>query len=198
MRAHDAMRVIVLGPPGSGKSTHARLLADRLSATHVSVGAALRREVAAQSPLGIRVAAKVDAGELADTTDVLEVLKDPLMAATRSGGWVLDGAPRTVAQAAVLDEWLDVLRAPADCVVALDVPVAELRERLVRRGRTDDSPDVIAHRLRVWEEDGCAVLEWYELTGRLVRVDATGEVEDVALRVRLAVLGDERTGGETA
>ena len=113
------MRVIVLGPPGSGKSTHARLLADRLSATHVSVGAALRREVAAQSPLGIRVAAKVDAGELADTTDVLEVLKDPLMAATRSGGWVLDGAPRTVAQAAVLDEWLAVLRAPADCVVAL-------------------------------------------------------------------------------
>lgn len=183
------MRVIVLGPPGSGKSTQARLLADRLAATHVSVGVALRREVGAQSPLGVRVAAKVGAGELADMADVLEVLEDPLASATRSGGWVLDGAPRTVAQAEVLDEWLDTLCAPADCVVALDVPVAELRERLVRRGRADDSPDVIAHRLRAWERDGRAVVEWYEQTGRLVRVDATGEIPGVARRVTLAVLG---------
>ena len=190
------LRVILLGPPGSGKSTHARLLADRLSATHVSVGAALRREVAAQSPLGVRVAAKVGAGELANMADVVEVLEDPLAAATRSGGWVLDGAPRTVAQAEVLDEWLDILCAPADCVVALDVPIAELRERLVRRGRADASPDVVAHRLRAWERDGRAVLEWYEPTGRLVRVDATGEVPVVARRVTLAVLRRGRPGGK--
>ena len=181
------MRVIVLGPPGSGKSTHARMLAERLSATHLSVGAALRHEVAAQSPLGIRVAAKVDAGELAEMTDVLAVLNKPLMSATSSGGWVLDGAPRTVAQAEVLDEWLDQLCAPPDCVVALEVPDAELRERLVRRGRADDSPDVIAHRLRAWKDDGRAVLERYEETGRFVRVDARGEVADVARRVTRAV-----------
>lgn len=96
----------------------------------------------------------------------------------------------------MLDEWLDSLGAPADCVVALDVPIAELRERLVRRGRADDSPDVVAHRLRAWERDGHTVLEWYEPTGRLVRVDATGEVPVVARRVTLAVLRRGRPGGK--
>src|SRR3546814_9512768 len=97
----------MLGPPGSGKSTHARLLAEHLAVIHLSVGAALRDEVAKWSPLGERIAATVAAGALAETADVLAILEAPLVAATGSGGWVLDGAPRTLTQAAVLDNWLD-------------------------------------------------------------------------------------------
>ena len=181
------MRVIMLGPPGSGKSTHARLLAGHLSVSHLSVGAALRHEVAKRSALGVRIAATLGAGELVAMADVLTVLKDPLASATRSGGWVLDGAPRTFTQAEALDDWLDSLGAPADCVIALDVPDAELRSRLVRRARADDTSDVVDHRLEVWRRDEPAVLAWYEQKHRLVRVDGTGEIRDVARRITAAV-----------
>src|SRR3546814_10401953 len=124
---------------------------------HLSVGAALRDEVAKWSPLGARIAATVAAGALAETADVLAILEAPLVAATGSGGWVLDGAPRTLTQAEVLDNWLDDLEAPVDCVVALDVPDAELRERLLRRGRADDTAEVIQHRLQVGQRDGGGV-----------------------------------------
>lgn len=178
----------MLGPPGSGKSTHAGLLAEHLAVIHLSVGAALRNEIAAKrSPLGERIAAMVAAGELVDTADVLAILETPLAAATRSGGWVLDGAPRTLTQAEVLDDWLEGLEAPVDCVIALDVPEAEVRSRLNRRGRADDTPEVIAHRLLVWKRDGGAVLSWYETKRRLIRVDAVGDVTDVARRVTAAV-----------
>lgn len=177
----------MLGPPGSGKSTHARLLAEHLAVLHLSVGAALRDEVAKHSPLGERIAATVAAGELVGTSDVLAILDASLVAATGSGGWVLDGAPRTLTQAEVLDAWLDDLEAPVECVVSLDVPDTEVRSRLLRRGRADDTPEVIAHRLQAWQRDGGAVLGWYETKRRLIRVDAVGDVTDVAHRVTVAV-----------
>ncbi|QGG96283.1 adenylate kinase [Actinomarinicola tropica] len=181
------MRVVMLGPPGSGKSTHARLLAEHLTVIHLSVGAALRDEVAKQSPLGERIEATVAAGELVDTADVLAILETRLVGATGSGGWVLDGAPRTLTQAEALDDWLDDLEAPVECVIALDVPDSEVRSRLLQRGRADDKPDVIAHRIQVWQHDGGAVLTWYETKRRLVRVDGVGDVADVARRVIAAV-----------
>src|SRR3546814_13731626 len=106
----------MLGPPGSGKSTHARLLAEHLAVIHLSVGAALRDEVAKWSPLGERIAATVAAGALAETADVLALLEAPLVAATGSGGWVLDGAPRTLPPAEVLDNCLSDLASPGDFV----------------------------------------------------------------------------------
>lgn len=137
--------------------------------------------------MGERIAAMVAAGELVDTADVLAILDAPLAAATGLGGWVLDGAPRTLTQAEVLDDWLDDLGAPVDCVIALEVPDAEVRSRLLRRGRVDDTPDVIAHRLQVWHRDGTAVLAWYEEKRRLIRVDGVGDVTDAARPVTAAV-----------
>jgi len=185
------VRVILLGPPGSGKGTQARLLASRFGVTHLSVGAALRAEVAVGSRLGARVAATVGAGDLVATPDVLAILEDRLRAATRAGGWVLDGAPRTVDQAEALDGMLVAMEAPVDRVVALDVPGAEVETRLARRARTehrvDDAAAVIAHRLAVWTRDGIPVLAWYEQRDLLVRVDGTGDVAGVAGRVAAAL-----------
>lgn len=177
----------MLGPPGSGKGTQARLLGSRLGVVHLSVGAALRAEVAGGSRLGARIAAKVAAGDLVTTADVLAILEDRLGAATRAGGWVLDGAPRTVAQAGALDGMLVAMEAPVDRVVALDVPDADVQGRLARRActehRADDTAEVIAHRLVVWAREGVSVLAWYERRGLLARVDGTGDHADVAARV---------------
>lgn len=181
------MRVVLLGPPGSGKGTQARLLASHLGVTHLSVGAVLRAEIAGRSRLGVRIAAKVAAGDLVPMVDVLAVLSAPLTRAMRSGGWVLDGVPRTVDQAAALDDALDAMDAPADRVVVLEVPDPHVRARLAHRARVehraDDTEEVITHRLAVWAQEGLPVVAWYEQQGRLTRVDGTGEVATVASRV---------------
>jgi adenylate kinase len=185
------VRVVVLGPPGSGKGTQARLLASHLGVTHLSVGAVLRAEVASQSQLGVRIAAKVAAGDLVPVDDVLAVLAAPLTMTTRSGGWVLDGAPRTVEQAAAIDSMLAAMDAAADRVVALEVPDTEVRARLAHRAllehRADDTEEVITHRLAVWAREGLPVMAWYEQQARLTRVDGTGEVTVVARRVSYAI-----------
>lgn len=181
----------MLGPPGSGKGTQARLVASAFGVAHVSVGDALRAEVAGGSKLGARVAATVAAGDLVAMADVLAVLEGPMRAATRSGGWVLDGAPRTVAQAQDLDRELVALGAAVQLVISLEVPDDEVRRRLVRRARlerrVDDTAEVIDHRLAVWVREGVPVLAWYEQRRLLAGVDGTGDVAAVAARVAAAI-----------
>ena len=183
------MRVIVLGPPGSGKSTHARALADHVPAVHLSVGALLRREIEERSALGLRVAATVDSGQLVADEDVLTVLEGPLGSANASGGWVLDGAPRTLEQAAVLDERLEAMRAPVELVIALEVPDDEVRRRLLKRARADDTAGVIDQRITGWHQEGPPVLGGYAQTDRVIAVDGVGEILDVSRRVVDAVEG---------
>jgi len=186
----------VLGPPGSGKGTQARLLAGHLGIVHVSVGAVLRAEIAAGSELGTRIAATVASGDLVPLADVLAVLRAPLADAARRGGWVLDGAPRTVEQAVALGRMFGELDAPVDVVVALIVGDAEvtvrLRDRAQGEHRVDDTADVIAHRLEVWARLGPPLLAWYEGAGLLVSVDGTGSVALVAARITTAVEGFRR------
>lgn len=181
------IRVIVIGPPGSGKSTQARLLAARRGATHLSVGDLLRAEVQAGTDLGRRVQDAVASGELVSTDDVIEVLRQPLLDAEAAGGWVLDGAPRTTEQASRLDELLDRSGLPRAIVVALDLPEDEIRARLLRRaqteGRADDTPEIITHRLAVWSEEALPLLDWYSKQGTLVTVPSAGGIDAVADRV---------------
>lgn len=183
-------RIVVLGPPGSGKGTQARVLAARIGVPHLSLGSLLRSEIAARSDLGDRVAATVGAGELVDVDDIVAVLQDPL-AAAEVGGWVLDGAPRTVQQAAALAEMIEGPGPSRAVVLALEVPDDELRARLIQRARlehrADDTPAVISHRLSVWAQEGPPLLTWYERREMLVRVDGRGAADAVASRARGAV-----------
>lgn len=185
------IRVIVIGPPGSGKSTQARRLASTHGVAHVSVGALLRAEVEAGTDLGRRVQDAVASGELVSTRDVIEVLRQPLTEAEAAGGWVLDGAPRTTEQAARLDELVDRDDLPPAVVVALDLPEDEIRARLSRRAqiedRADDTPEVVTHRLAVWAEEAPPLLDWYSTRGTLVTVPSTGDIDTVADRVARSV-----------
>lgn len=193
-------RIVVLGPPGSGKGTQARVLAARIGVPHVSVGSLLRSEIAARSDLGNRVAATVGAGELVDIDDIVAVLRDTLAAAAAAagaGGWVLDGAPRTVQQAVALAEMIEGPGPSRAVVLALEVPDDELRARLVQRAtlehRADDTPAVISHRLSVWAREGPPLLTWYERRKMLVRVDGSGAPEAVASRAVTAIEGAGRS-----
>lgn len=184
-------RVVMLGPPGSGKGTHARALAQQFSIPHLGIGAMFRREVEAESSLGRQIAGTVAAGDLVDDDLVADVVRAALAAPEASQGWVLDGAPRNVDQARLLTPILEGSQPASVLAVALDVPEHELRERLegrrTREGRADDSPDRVTHRLTVWEATGSQLVAWYGARGTLERVDGLGPVDTVSARVTAVV-----------
>jgi adenylate kinase len=144
----------------------------------------VRAEVENESEMGSRVAATVASGDLVPVEDVLGVLEAPLVAATRAGGWVLDGIPRTVGQAISLDDMLAEIDATSQLILALEVPSAEVAARLRARAkvehRADDTQDVIAHRLALWSQEGLPLLDWYERQNRLTRINGRGDESTVA------------------
>jgi adenylate kinase len=170
----------MLGPPGAGKGTHGRLLAAALGVPHISSSELLRQHG------GHR--ARMAAGDLIDDDVMVELVLDRLAQDDAQAGFVLDGFPRTVAQAAALDRWLAERGQRLDVAVLLEVPREVLAERLAARAvaerRADD--DVIAHRLQVYEQESAPLVEYY--APRLRRVDADGSVTTVAERVLAAVL----------
>jgi adenylate kinase len=145
------MRLLLIGAPGAGKGTQAERLAERFNITHISSGDLLRRHVKDQTSIGQTIKAYVDAGDLVPDAVVMDMLRKPVVAAVESGGYVLDGFPRTVDQAKAAFEVAHALGVEVQAAVHLDVPGEELVRRLLARGRgSDDTEEVIAHRLQVY------------------------------------------------
>ena len=170
------MRLVLLGAPGAGKGTQGVVLADHFGVPHISSGDLLRDHVAAQSDLGRRLDAYLGRGELVPDELVLAVIGDAVIAAMRTGGYILDGFPRTLAQAEQAYALAEPAGATADAVVYLAVPDAAARQRLAGRddaGRTDDAdPAVIERRLQLFHAETKPLLDFYEERGILVTVDA--------------------------
>lgn len=185
------MRIILLGSPGSGKGTQGPLLAGRLGATHISSGELLREHLADTTELGKLVSDYVQAGDLVPDEIVLELLLEPVARAVASGGYVLDGFPRTLRQAELAFQRAVPLGATADAVVYMAVPDEVVRERLQGRssaGRLDDADSaVIERRLRIFHSETEPLLEYYRNRRLLVTIDATLSPEDV-LEATLAAL----------
>src|ERR1700734_1796347 len=147
------MRLLLIGAPGSGKGTQAERLAERFNITHISSGDLLRQHVRDQTSIGQTIKAYVDAGDLVPDSVVLDMLRKPVVAAAESGGYVLDGFPRTVDQAKAAFEVAQALGAEVQAAVHLDVPRDELVRRLLAPGRgAADTEEVIDHRLQVYQE----------------------------------------------
>jgi adenylate kinase len=183
------MRLLLIGAPGSGKGTQAERLAERFNITHISSGDLLRQHVRDQTSIGQTIKAYVNAGDLVPDSVVLDMLRKPVVAAAESGGYVLDGFPRTVDQAKAAFEVAHSLGVEVQAAVHLDVPDEELIRRLLARGRgSDDSEKVIAHRLQVYREKTIPLLEYYAGREWMFAVDGTrspGQVQDdIVARLR--------------
>jgi adenylate kinase len=178
--------LVLLGPPGAGKGTQAVRLSDDLGLFHLSTGDQLREEREADTELGRRAGAYIELGELVPDDIVVAMLLGRLDA-ERADGFLLDGFPRTVAQAEALEQGLAARGKELDQAVLLDVPAEEVFRRLANRGRQDDDPDVVRERMRVYRESTEPLVDFYDDRGLLTRVDGTGDPDDIYARVRGSV-----------
>jgi adenylate kinase len=175
------VRLLLIGAPGSGKGTQATRLAEHFGLTHISSGDLLRQHVTEGTPLGIEVQQYVTRGDLVPDALLMDVLRKPVVAASKTGGYILDGFPRTVEQAEIAYAVAKDLGVEAQVAVHLDVPRAELVRRLLARGRgSDDTEEVIEHRLEVYMEHTVPMLDYYEQREELVRVDGGRTPDEVS------------------
>jgi adenylate kinase len=175
------VRLVLVGPPGAGKGTQAVRLAERLDVPHISTGDLFRANLTRQTPLGLAAKRYMDAGELVADEVTVAMVRERLAEDDAIKGFILDGFPRTVAQADALGELLQVAGNALDAVVVLEVPEDVLVERLLSRGRADDTEEVIRRRLEVYREETAPLIEHYR--DQLVTVDAVGEVAEITDRV---------------
>lgn len=185
-----AMRIVMLGPPGSGKGTQAEILAESLGVPAISTGEMLREAVAAASTLGLRVNEIMAAGELVDDETMAAVVRDRLARDDAQKGFVLDGYPRTMSQATTLKEILDRSGRRLDAVVQIDVPEGELVSRVLGRQRADDTEEVILQRLAVYHEQTEPLVAHFGERSLLRDVDGHQSIEDVSTSIRDALVGE--------
>jgi len=178
-------RLLFVGPPGAGKGTQAERLAASHGLLHLSTGDLLRAEVKAGSDLGKEAEAVMNRGELVSDALVLAIVRSRLQ--NHSGGWLLDGFPRNLAQAEALDALLSELNQPLQSVLLMELDDEELVQRLLARGRADDNEEVIRHRLSVYREQTAPLINHYEQRGQLKRVLSTGTIEAVAEQINAAL-----------
>ena len=180
--------LLLLGAPGAGKGTQAVRLAARLGVPHVSTGDLLRAAVAAGTPLGREAKAYMDRGELVPDSVVIGLAAERLSRPDAKTGFVLDGFPRTVAQAEALDTELARLGTKLDRCLALvtDEPalVARLLKRAQLEGRSDDNESTIRNRMRVYREQTEPLIAFYRRRRLLREVDGMGTIEEVAKRIQ--------------
>ncbi|HBE72255.1 MAG TPA: adenylate kinase, partial [Planctomycetaceae bacterium] len=171
--------IVFIGPPGAGKGTQSSLLADRMGLPHLSTGEMLREIIAEQTALSRWLASRLDRGHFAPDHFAIPMVAERISRADCSRGCILDGFPRTLPQAQLLGELLDL-----DLAIELQVAEADLVDRLVERGRRsrrpDDSRAAISERLEVYQSATAPVVEYFSQLGRLETVRGSGSAESVA------------------
>ncbi len=180
------MRLVLLGPPGAGKGTQAVILAEKLGIPHISTGDLFRANIGEGTPLGVEAKGYIDAGKLVPTDVTARMVKARLEEEDAAGGFLLDGFPRTVEQAEILDGFLKEFNTALDGVVNYQVSEDVVVERMLARGRADDNEETIRTRLQVYRDETAPLIDHYG--EQIINIEAEGTVEDISART-LAALG---------
>jgi adenylate kinase len=181
------VKLIFLGPPGSGKGTQAALIAQLVQADHISTGEILRVAVSEQTPLGLQAQAFMAQGELVPDVLVLGLVKERLQNLNGYQGWILDGFPRNEAQAEALDGLLAEIDQSADWAINLDVPDEILIARLLQRGRQDDNEEVIRNRLKVYRAQTAPLIDFYRSRDHLITINGNQDIQEVTTQIQNAI-----------
>ena len=183
-----AARIVVLGRQGAGKGTQCARLVDKFGLVHVSTGDMLRAAVAAGTPLGQRAEAIMQAGDLVPDEVMIGIVAARLGEAdVMENGVLLDGFPRTPGQADALKAFLDEQGSALTAALNIDVPLDEVKQRMVARGREDDTEESITRRLELYEEQTAPLIAWFAARDLLIVVDGLGDEDEVFARVEAAL-----------
>jgi adenylate kinase len=192
------MRVVFLGPPGSGKGTQAKLLAERLGVPAISTGEILRTAVKEKTPLGQKAQAIMERGDLVSDELIVELIRERIAQADARRGFILDGFPRTIAQAEALERLLAEKGDALSAAVNFRVPDEELTRRMLGRaaeeGRADDRPETIRERLRVYRDKTEPLIDFYRKRDLVADVDGVGTVDQIGSRLDAALMPVRKAG----
>lgn len=180
-------RLLLIGPPGAGKGTQATRLGEHFGIPAISTGDIFRENVKNETELGKKAKSYMDAGENVPDSLTNDLVQDRLSQADCADGFLLDGYPRTAAQVDALEDMLAAqstrLDAAIELVADVEVVVDRLRQRSIDQGRSDDSEDVVRHRLEVYAEQTAPLIEVFQQRGLLVAVDGIGPIDEITKRI---------------
>ena len=181
------MKLLIMGPPGVGKGTQANRIKDQLQILHLSTGDILRTEVEAKSAIGMDAKLYLDFGRLVPDHILIKIVKERISKPDCENGYLLDGFPRTLPQAEGLEEMMHSIGHDLECALSLTADEEELVDRLVKRGeksgRSDDTPEVIRNRQKIYWELTAPLLDFYRGKGILKEVDGLGEIPEITERI---------------
>jgi adenylate kinase len=185
------MNLILLGPPGAGKGTQGHRLSERYKIPEISTGDILRSAVHKATQLGQEAKSYMDRGALVPDSVMIGIVRERLAQDDTERGFILDGFPRTVAQAEALTQLSEEQKRPIEHVISIEVPQEELRQRLAGRrqleGRHDDTDEAIRHRLEVYERETAPLIDYYRCQGLLRCIAGVGTIDEIFQRI-MAVL----------
>ena len=181
------MRVLLIGPPGAGKGTQASRIAEHFDLARIATGDLLREEVAKGSEVGEVARQYMDQGDLVPDELVIQLTRSRMLEASGEGGYVLDGYPRTLAQAEAAYRWAMARGIPFDLTLYFEIEEAELLARLAGRAReehrSDDAEETVRHRLEVFANQTYPLVDYYQRRGILVRINAVGPIDAISEQI---------------
>ena len=179
------MRIVLVGPPGAGKGTQAALLSEKLGVPHISTGDLFRANISENTELGQTAKSYIDAGNLVPSSVTNDMVAERIGEGDAAEGFLLDGYPRSVEQADALSELLAKNDLTIDAVLEFAIDDDTVVDRMLARGRADDTEDVIRHRMDVYRSETAPLLNYY--AGKVVKIDAVGEVNEISERAMKAL-----------